>query len=251
MVANLLARLMAVVPTGAKYRLARLRPLYTWALAQGGNTVRLQLQPGTLNWQIDRLTSQRHLLGSYEPHMQAALAKWVRPGDTVYDIGAHAGFHSLYAALLVGNKGRVIAFEPHPGNRASLQRQAALNPSLAVSVLAYALSDQTAQLAMSVTGDSSQASIAHDGELQVEARRLDDLLSQGVVPPPDLLKIDVEGHEAAVLQGARATLSSYRPVILCDYNDHNTLEIVTQALLGLEYEVAPGPPVSAVPRERV
>jgi len=250
MLTHTLARLMAVVPSPLKYRLARLKPLYNCLLGFGSRVVTVRLPGGTVRWQIDALTSQQHLLGTYEPYLQAALARWVRPGDVVYDIGAHAGFHTLCAALLVGPSGQVIAFEPYPQNFRSLQRQLSLNPGLPARALAIAASDQTASLRMHRPGSSSQSHIAETGKVQVAAQSLDDLVQAGVIAPPNLIKLDVEGHEAAVLCGALTTITAHRPVLLCDYNDADTEALVRQALGGLAYDVSPGPPVTAVPQVR-
>ena len=250
MLAHILARLTAVAPTRLKYALADMRPLYLRVLRLGGSTVMVRLPRGTVRWQIDALTSQQHLLGTYEPYLQAALARWVRPGDVVYDIGAHAGFHTLCAALLVGPSGQVIAFEPYPQNFRSLQRRLSLNPGLPARALEIAASDTTAAVRMHGPGSSSQSHIAEAGAVLVDARSLDDLVQAGVIAPPNLIKLDVEGHEAAVLRGARATITAHRPVILCDYNDADTEAMVRHALSGLAYNVSPGPPVTAVPQVR-
>jgi hypothetical protein len=63
-----------------------------------------------------------------------------------------------------------------------------------------------------------------------------------------MIKIDVEGEEEKVLRGSRETLSKFRPIVLCDYNDDKTLTLVSRILLPLGYEVLSGPPVIGVPR---
>jgi FkbM family methyltransferase len=243
----ILARIAAALPSALKYRLRAARPVYRWLLRLGGAQRTVQLAPGTVRWQIDQLTSQAHLLGSYEPYMQEMFRRFIAPGGVVYDVGAHAGFHSLLAGVLVGPTGRVIAFEPDPENCRSLQKQLAANASLPVQALEIAVSDQSGTLLMRRIASSSERFVSAEGELVVHAARIDDLLASGTIPPPSLLKIDVEGHEAAVLRGAMATLAAHRPVVLCDYNDASTEQIVRDALAGLGYRVAPGPPVIATP----
>ena len=243
-----LAGLMAALPSGIKYRLARLRPLYVQLLQLGGATATVRLPQGALRWQIDQLTSQAYLRGTYEPDMQRALAAEVRPGATVYDVGAHAGFHTLATALRVGPVGRVVAFEPFPETYRSLERQLRLNPHLPVQALRLAASDRNATLAMRLAGNTAQHAIATDGTVPVEARTIDALVQEGAIPPPDVIKIDVEGHEEAVLRGAQATIAAHRPVILCDYDNLDTPLVVARALNGLGYRVRPGPPVTATPQ---
>src|SRR4051812_14269184 len=66
-------------------------------------------------------------LGQYELHIQEELKSCIKPGQTVFDIGANAGFFTLVAARLVGAAGKVIAFDPLPDNIQSIQEQLDLN----------------------------------------------------------------------------------------------------------------------------
>jgi hypothetical protein len=90
-------------------RLHRVRPLYAKALH---GSIVIKTRFGNVNWQLDELTCAGYLNGQYEPYMQDAIERYLQPGITVYDIGAHAGYYSL----LLGLKSSVIAFEPHPEN---------------------------------------------------------------------------------------------------------------------------------------
>jgi FkbM family methyltransferase len=177
--------------------------------------------------------------------MQAAFRKYLLPGNTVFDIGAHAGFHSVFCGLLVGTTGRVLAFEPNPISRVSLEGQIRLNRTLRVEVVPYALSD-TVGLANFDATQGSQSRIIRTGESKVEMRTLDSLVSI-VLPIPDLIKIDVEGEEEKVLRGALKTISKFRPIVLCDYNDDKTLSSMSRILLPLDYQILPGPPVIGIP----
>ena len=85
----------------------------------------------------------------------------------------------------------------------------------------------------------------------VEARTLDALVSDGGLPAPSVIKVDVEGSEMAVLRGAIGLLAKHRPVVLCDYNDGTTLATVQNQLQPLGYVVSEGPPVIAVPSPRI
>src|SRR5438067_8697138 len=71
-----------------------------------------------------------YLFGSFEPDTYRTLRRLVRPGQTVIDIGANSGVHSLPMAALVGEGGRVIAFEPTRAAYDRLRRILALNPTL-------------------------------------------------------------------------------------------------------------------------
>jgi len=178
--------------------------------------------------------------------MQEAFSKFVRDGATVYDVGAHAGYHSLLCALLVGPSGRVIAFEPNPENRTSIKRQLSANPKARVSVFPFALSDRCESMALDTSHGSSEGHLSDKGEFIVEARRLDFLIEHEGFPQPDVMKVDVEGHEEQVLIGALKTIEKCWPVILCDRNDDTTFSQV-RALLGPRgYMVKDGWPITAV-----
>jgi FkbM family methyltransferase len=246
MFASALAGIAAKLPSSVKYKMGRLKPLYTRAMRFGQSSVIVETSAGQLRWRIDALTSQEFLRGTYEPYMQDAFLKYVRPGNTVFDVGAHAGFHSVFCGLLVGSAGRVFAFEPNLISRHSLEEQVRLNRTLCLTVLPYALSD-TVGLADFDAARGSQSSITPTGKSKVEMRTLDSLVSVDL-PVPDVIKIDVEGEEERVVRGSLKTLSKFRPIVLCDYNDDKTLSMLAGNLLPLDYAVLPGPPVVAIPR---
>lgn len=115
--ATFVVKLAAILPASLKYQLDWVKPAYIKLLKRWGpEAVEIKTAHGNIRWVIDELTSQTFLLGTYEPYMQAAFQQLVKPNDSVYDIGAHAGFHALYCGLLVGTQGQIFAFEPNPQN---------------------------------------------------------------------------------------------------------------------------------------
>src|SRR5688572_23520723 len=95
----------------------------------------LLLSPGTVPWQ-DEMAA-----GCFEPFVYDALRASSLEGSTVWDVGAHIGYHTLGFAALVGPAGRVIAFEPNLQNLERLGQNLARNPQLSarVGVEGYAL----------------------------------------------------------------------------------------------------------------
>lgn len=243
MLSHSLAKLSAKLPSSLKYHLATIRPLYSALMRLGEPLVTVQTMAGPLRWHIDHLTSQEYLLGTYEPYMQEAFMKFVKGGATVYDVGAHSGYHSLFSSMLVGPNGRVVAFEPNPLNRASIDKQLSMNPGARVVVSSYALSDRCGLSAFDTSHSSSQGRLSHQGDLNVEVRQLDFLITHEGFPAPDVIKIDVEGYEEQVLRGGMRTIEKYRPVILCDRNDDTTFPMVRDLLVGIGYEVIDGSPI--------
>ena len=213
----------------------------------GQPEVQIPSKAGLINWAINELTSQQVLLGTYEPYMQDAFVKFIRLGNIVYDVGAFAGYHSLLCGLLVGSAGRVFAFEPHPLNCDSIQRQLRLNPTVNVTLMPFALSDLNASVCFDTHAGRSQTYISDTGDLSAEAKSIDHLVESGVLSPPNLIKIDVEGHEESVLRGGMKTIASNRPIVLCDHNDSSTFETVRDLLSPLGYEVSNGSLVTGIP----
>jgi FkbM family methyltransferase len=183
-----------------------------------------------------------YILGTSEPRVQAAIAKLVRPGMTVYDVGANVGFLAMISARLTGPGGRVLCFEPVPGNARWIEHNARLNDFGQVSVRPEALGGEDGEarfLVSSVSGWGKLESVGAStgdpaGEILVAVRRLDGLLAGGALPRPDFIKMDVEGAEADVLAGARETLRRDGPTLLIEL--HGTNEPVARALADVGYE---------------
>jgi FkbM family methyltransferase len=153
-------------------------------------------------------------LGSYESHVQAAMVKWVRPGEVAFDIGANVGFLTILASRLVGPAGRVVAFEPEPRNLERLRRHCDWNGAANVRIIEAAVSSRSGKGRLGVAGDQSSAGLDPRGEIDVTLVAIDELVQSHEIPPPEFMKVDVEGHELDVLRGARRTIEESQPVIV-------------------------------------
>jgi FkbM family methyltransferase len=179
--------------------------------------------------------------GTYEPVVSGLLTRLVDErarGGTVWDVGANVGL----TALLFARHGaaRVVALEPSAANRDRLRRQLAANPAWAdrIELLEVAASDEEGAIDFHDATSSSYSQVIADEVVpwsvtgsvsRVPTVPLDRLLQRGH-PPPQLLKIDVEGAEAMVLRGARELLRRARPTVLVEV--HNpAAAAATQQLL--------------------
>ena len=164
-----------------------------------------------------------------EPELQE-LPRLVCKGTVAVDVGAHFGTYSVAMARLVGREGRVISIEPIVEDAHLLQRGArGLRLPITVVNCALSSSEGEAELRVPLLGGSQKTALstledsAQDGDpgqLQsrmVRTRRLDDVLAT-VELPVSFIKIDVEGHELAVLAGAERTLREHRPNLLIEIN---------------------------------
>jgi len=137
------------------------------------------------------------------------------PGGNFIDVGANIGYFTCLMAKLAGPAGRVLAFEPEPGNVALLEHNVRINGLSNVEVHACALgaSDGLARLGIYKAGNRGRHSLVDPGSctsfIEVPVRKLDDLAmkpGEGATSW-SLMKIDVEGYEAFVFDGASETLS--------------------------------------------
>jgi len=152
-------------------------------------------------------------LGSYEESKQRSFAREVRTGSVVFDVGAHVGFYTLLAAVLCGRTGRVVAIEPLPRNIAYLREHLRMNGIGNVDVIEAAASDVGGELTFGEGANNSTGRLHPAGSRRVASITLDALVLGGRVPGPHLIKMDIEGGEAAALRGARGILQAHRPTI--------------------------------------
>jgi len=156
------------------------------------------------------------------------LAAMPLAGKTVYDIGSLEGMYALFLSRAVGDTGQVVAFEPNPRNARQIRRNLDANRMTNVRVCGFGLGAAEARTTMvvpfglpgrgTVNGDlgAEYGRRAFSRTFPAVIRRLDEARRDERLPPPSLLKIDVEGHELEVLRGARATLLECRPALFVE-----------------------------------
>jgi FkbM family methyltransferase len=206
-----------------------LQPARRW-LNAGAIQIPSGLAHGMWLSKADLPLSHAHLgslaFGNLETSVQEAMLRHLAPGDVFYDLGANLGFFALLGARLVGERGRVFAFEPAPANAAAIHRNIELNGLTQVEVLEQAVSERAGKGRLQVVDDQSWSKLAEYGPhpdtqavLDVELVCIDDLVAGQRLPPPHMVKLDVEGAEIAALRGMHATVAAYRPSIICELHD--------------------------------
>jgi FkbM family methyltransferase len=166
--------------------------------------------------------------GTYEPELREIFRAVLPKGGVAIDIGANVGWHTLLMAHLVGDKGRVLAAEANPSVRGRLETNLCLNRFGQVEVMPYAIADSERTVEFYGPGaedaDSGNGHVVMDGAIRqhgtirVEARRLDTIVSAAKIERLDLIKIDVEGFEWPVLQGAQESIAKFRPHVIFEYD---------------------------------
>lgn len=194
-----------------------------------------------LNELID---SSIYYRGCFEPMTTAVINKYVRQGMTVLDIGANIGAHTLRLAKLVGEDGKVIAFEPMSWAFSKLERNIELNDFSNIIIEKIALSNvnqgrQSVYFRTSwpLDGDSSNANKKED----VDFITLDEYIRIGSVGKVDFCKIDVDGYEYKVIEGGVNSIRKFKPVMIIEVgrytleNFGDSLEDLIDLLASLGY----------------
>jgi FkbM family methyltransferase len=180
-------------------------------------------------------------------------------GDQILDIGGHIGFHSMNFAKLVEGKGKVHVFEPNRFNVDRIKINLSENPTLkaVVNIHDVALSNENrddVEFTFSDCIDDETSSggfidgsfkpladeVYADNSFQkekVRVRRLDDLVQEAGIGSVKMMKIDVEGAEQYVIEGALNTLKTNKPKLLIEIHSVIAMLNVTQLLYPLGYKI--------------
>lgn len=176
-------------------------------------------------------------LGSYEHDKQRQIQKAIKAADVVYDVGANAGFYSLLASVLVGEKGHVYAFEPLPGNVRNLRKHMEINRVGNCTVIEAAVSSSDGEASFDPSADRHTAHLSTTGSTLVRTVALDTLASRNEIRPPDFLKIDIEGAEYDCLLGCTRTIQANRPIIFLATHGQEIHDLCLKLLAEWKYEV--------------
>jgi FkbM family methyltransferase len=205
--------------------------LYEYASLLGGDVAAVELAAGAVTYvsrdgvrfrcdPADTRAAPIEALnfGGYEGDDAALFWSLLKPGAVLFDVGAHVGWYALHAAARYPDA-RVVAFEPVARSCALLRENVALNRLTNLTICAFGLADRPGERPVYVpaglptaasSADLTGAGVAHEATF----RSLDDVADElGLTP--DVIKIDVEGAELAVLRGAARTLAR-RPVVYCE-----------------------------------
>lgn len=227
---------------------------------------------------IDMQTKKNYWLGTYEPELQEAVRRWLRPGMVVYDVGANIGYISLLLARTVqtipqgterhapqNTAGQVFAFEPLPANLERMAANFRLNPWAAITCVPAAVVDRPGPVRFlahasgamgKAAGSAGRQNETYLAEIQVEGITLDQFAYGGAVgakrdsPLPQAIKMDIEGGEVLALQGMTRLLAEARPLLLIELHGPESARAAWDTLTAAGYRILrmqPGyPPVPAL-----
>ncbi len=173
--------------------------------------------------------------GVWEPNETHWFTRFIGRGDTVIDIGANVGYYTLLASRLVGEHGRVYAFEPDPIAFALLEQNVRLNEARNVVLEQKAVSNENGSIQLFLAPDNKgDHRIYQTAEgrpaIDIDAVRLDDYLAE-VDGRVDFVKIDTQGAEALIIAGMRQTIDAHPNIVMA-------VEFWPQGLQGLGSDAA-------------
>jgi FkbM family methyltransferase len=194
--------------------------------------------------------------GTYDSFIYDEINKESANGKVIWDIGAHFGYHSLCFSSVVGVNGHVYSFEPNPFNIERFKINVVNNPELAkrISLNTNALSDTdgVSSFIFSNDVDGSRSSGSHiigatkpllDSDYnnfskqEVNTIKIDSLIRGGNLRIPDILKIDVEGAELMVLNGASTFFEKHKPIIFMEVHNILMMFYVQKFLISHGYDI--------------
>jgi len=159
---------------------------------------------------------------NYEPEL-AYLENLLSAGRVFVDVGACLGIYALAASRLVGERGRVLAFEPASKCLTALHRSLELNRISNVRTWRVALLDRSSRARLyhhPYAGSDALSPVSNGagGFEEVDTGTLDEKLQEACIPHVDVVKVDAEGAEELIIRGAISMLTSARPTIIFEHN---------------------------------
>lgn len=161
------------------------------------------------------------LFNTHEPLNTQALSHEIKEGMTCLDIGGNIGYYATLESKLVGKEGRVIAIEPSPLNFRYLKKNMSLQENTNYTVHNFACGNETGEVNFLLSKKSNLSKVISDGEeippdceiIKIPLKKIDSFLEEEGNPKIDMLRMDVEGYEMMVLEGAHNCLVNYKPII--------------------------------------
>lgn len=176
----------------------------------------------------------------YEPEVCHVLFKTLKKGDTYLDVGAHIGYFAVIAAKLVGAEGRVVAFEPEAANLKRLAEHVRVNALDNVAVVDKVVCESQGPRTFFINRDNDGGhslwdvgrhsfnvkSAAAPQPLTLEATTLDATVATLGLAAVKVVKIDTEGGEHKILEGAKGAIERLAiPFIICELNEFGLAQL--------------------------
>lgn len=232
------------------FRLAYYRNLLRHQVDDNWKACYVQLESGDFFYIPDNIDVHGTRLALKPYDGISIVDKFCKPGSAVIDIGANIGEWTLPMAKAVGNQGKVFSFEPIPFMCEAVNKTVRANGLFHAQCVPVAISNRAGEAKFFLNYsedkvvDSGASSLEyspsqHAKEIVVQTMTLDEAVENLKINDVSFIKIDVEGHEYAVIDGARKTLKKFSPVLLVEVGNETEDKrgLIAGALEDLNYEI--------------
>jgi FkbM family methyltransferase len=164
----------------------------------------------------------------------------------MYDVGANIGYVTMMLAHHAGPGGKVFAFEALPANLERIHNNLALNNLANVSVIPGAVLDRAGEVTFYVhesvgmgkaAGSAGRSDAQYKAEITVPSLSLDEFVYQQGNPPPDVVKMDIEGGELLALPGMQRILAEHPPLMLLELHGPESEKAAWETLTAAGYRL--------------
>lgn len=250
----IVAGLSRILPASFKKALYELGPIARAIrrflnLAAPSGLTEIEIAAGALagmKMRLDLQSEKDYWLGTYEIELQNAVRELVQPCWTACDVGANVGYITLLLARAVGESGRVYAFEALPANVERLHENITLNglnPRVQVFPAAVGATSAPVRFLIGPSDDMGKAAgsagrqSVYSESIEVLGLSLDDFIYTQGNPPPQVVKMDIEGGEVLALPGMERLLAEARPLILLELHGPEAARTAWETLTGAGYQI--------------
>jgi FkbM family methyltransferase len=202
---------------------------------------------GAVTFELDLreiIDASLYFASTFEQDVENLFKKYVHENNTVIDVGANIGYHTLHSAEYVGGGGKVVAIEPNQWAINRLTRNLELNPQIQerVHIIKVALSDRD-ELSQEMSFQASYKLSGKNAAVSeiVDVRSLDSICDENGLSGISLIKIDVDGFEIKVLNGSLDLLARDHPTLIVEFTPSvfrqlgDEIQAVEQALRSIGY----------------
>jgi FkbM family methyltransferase len=206
-----------------KYKIHQLNRLATQDFPTHGWVEKMSFG---LNWRLNMCNQidREIACGVYEVATTKLVTKIVKPGMKILDIGGNIGYYTLLMGKLIGNHGKMWVFEPVDSYRQQNKWHIENNQFTdKITLFDFAISDAEGTEVIAV--DNTSATMHYNNLLpssnerkeQIKLDTLDNVCEKFALPPIDFIKIDTDGHEPQILNGAQKFFAQQKPIILIEF----------------------------------
>lgn len=213
------------------------RKVFSGLMSSGGGVLTVKSGPlAGVRLIASEHVSHAHASGTYEIETQRAIDGLIEPGSVCYDLGASIGYLSL---LMARKAKQVYAFEPAPHAVDEIRKHMAANGFDNIEIITSPVSDRERSVEFALTDVAYGSGITEQETewptLKLTTITLDNFASTH--PSPDFIKIDVEGEEGRVLEGARSILRERKVLICCELHSEEAARHVQSVLAEYDYRI--------------